>query len=116
MMAYIQNHEEANRQFEEAQADYEIERVLAKDEIMNDPETDRALKIKIIREDLKTLGQWATASKPVILIDGGQVKAPDNAFNFQFVGMSDERKAAIKAETERTDSQQIDADPQDGNE
>lgn len=51
-----------------ARATFEADRVIIKDEIMNDPETSTGLKYKIVREDLKTLEAWAPATRAIKLM------------------------------------------------
>jgi hypothetical protein len=48
-----------------ARAEFEISRVAIKDAILSDPETSSSLKAKIVREDLKTLEDWAPATRAV---------------------------------------------------
>ena len=62
-----------------ARAEFEITRVEAKDAILNDPDTSKGLKYKIIREDLKTLEEWAPATRAVKV----QVESAVTELNFE---------------------------------
>lgn len=77
-----------------ARAEFEISRVEYKDEILNDPESPLSLKYKIVREDLKTLAEWAPATRTVnVTIE----KAPQE---FSFEAFShDEQQQIIAAAT-----------------
>lgn len=66
MLEYEENGEKPiQRALEEARAEFELSRVHIKDEILGDPETSKGLKYKIVREDLKTLEDWAPAQRSV---------------------------------------------------
>ena len=84
-------------------ADFEIDRVEAKDEIMNDPEISLGLKYKVIREDLKTLEAWAPAAKTV------NVKLESAATVLDFTALTEEQEDAIKASREPNDSNEEDS-------
>lgn len=55
---------------EQAYAEWEIERVQIKDGILLDDTTDRSLRIKIVRDDLKTQKHWAAATQNVVMVQG----------------------------------------------
>lgn len=50
---------------DQARAEFEAIRVEAKDQLMNSADTSNGLRYKIIREDLKTLEEWAPATRAV---------------------------------------------------
>ena len=64
--ALLDNDDQIRVLFEQATAEFELSRVQIKDDILFDETTEKSLRIKIVREDLKTLEQWATASKVVM--------------------------------------------------
>ena len=72
-----------------ARAQFEIERVEMKDQMLNDPETSVSLKYKIIREDLKTLEEWAPATRSV------KVQIEHGPTEFAFSPFTEEEIAAI---------------------
>jgi hypothetical protein len=74
-----------------ARAEYEISRVEMKDAILNDAETSAGLKIKIIRDDLKTLEAWAPATRTV------KVQVENVASEFSFEAFSDDEQQKIIA-------------------
>ena len=81
-----------------ARAEYEISRVMMKDNLLNDPEVSAGLKIKIIRDDLKVLENWAPATRAVT------VKVQnDTAQEFSFESFSDEEQAKIVAAATASD-------------
>jgi len=62
-MLLVETYPQVKAALELARAEFEIIRVEAKDTIMNDPNTSNGLKYKIIREDLKTIEEWAPATR-----------------------------------------------------
>ena len=87
-----------------ARAQFEIERVLIKDAILNDPDASINLKYKIVREDLKTLEAWAPATRAVkVTID----TAPSE---FTFESFSQDELAQLAAQSTQADSANSSAD------
>lgn len=85
-----------------ARAQFEIERVEVKDAILNDPETSKGLKYKIVREDLKTLEEWAPASRAV------KVQVESGPTEFSFEAFSESELAAIAQASAESDNKNID--------
>jgi hypothetical protein len=80
LLEYEQNGIKPVKQaIEIARSNFEIERARIKDEILMKPETSDALKIKIVRDDLKTLEAWAPATRAIKV----QVESAQTEYNFE---------------------------------
>ena len=78
---------------ENGRADFEALRIEAKDAIMNDPETANSLKYKIVREDLKTLTEWAPATRAISV----HVEAGPTQFQFESFSENELEQIALKS-------------------
>lgn len=90
-----------------ARAEFEISRVEMKDAILNDPEISGGLKYKIVREDLKTLEEWAPATRAMKV----QIEKGPTEFKFEeFSAYELEQIAARGAATEADNNNSNDAE------
>ena len=83
--------------YDAGRATFETERVEIKDQILFDPETSNGLKAKILREDLKTLEQWAPATRAV------RVTVEDAKTEYSFESFSQEEIEKIAQESAAAD-------------
>lgn len=81
-----------------ARANFEIERVNIKDEILNNPNTSDAVRLKIVREDLKTLEAWAPATRAV------KVTVEKESTGFSFDSFSETELSDIVKRSTSSDS------------
>jgi hypothetical protein len=92
-----------------ARAEFEAERVSIKDNIMNDPETSKGLKYKIVREDLKTLEAWAPATRTV------KVQVENAPTEFAFGAYSPDELANIAQQSASADNKNNNGEETDSN-
>jgi hypothetical protein len=83
-------------------AQFEIDRVEAKDSIMNDAEISLGLKYKIVREDLKTLEEWSPATRAV------KIQVEDAASVFTFDAYTEKEQEEITSQHSINDNTEED--------
>lgn len=88
--------------YESGRAEFEENNARVLDEILENPEVSEGIKAKIARDNLKTIEEWAPASKTVKV----QVEDAGNVFHFE--ALTEEEQAAIKAENETDESTEED--------
>jgi hypothetical protein len=81
-----------------ARAEFEISRVAVKDQILSDPDTSTSLKYKIVREDLKTLEDWAPATRAV------KVTIEKSAGDFAFEAFTNDELTQIAEQSAGVDN------------
>lgn len=95
------------RAMEAGRAEFEWSRICMKDDILNDPETKTSEKVKIIQSDLKTLENWAPASRTLKI---QAIKHEDNPDVPDYAELTEEQIEQIRQATEEADGATMNRD------
>jgi len=94
----LQSDPEYHLYYRQQVAEWELERIEVKDNILLDETTDKSLRIKIARDDLKTMQKWAAATQRVMIV-GGKDDA-EVPFEIIYSPTTEEQRAATREKTE----------------